>query len=156
MRVSMQNRDRLIAWAEPIMGVDPGRMPPETLALGVIDDNEAIRAVICFNAFYSTHASAHIASDGSRNWSTRHIWRVIFAFAFDHLALTRINLVIPQANISAVTFALKLGFQIEGVARYGANDGTNGILFGMLAQECRWLSQRVKDRINGKIECAEA
>lgn len=149
LRVTMQDQDGLIAWAEPRMGVEAGRAPPETIALGVLDEAGNIRAVIWFNAFYSTHASAHIASDGSREWSTRQVWRTIFGFAFDHLRKTRLMLIIPDWNIKAITFALKLGFKIEGVARCGADDGNDGIVFGMLAQECRWLSRSARDRING-------
>ena len=149
MRVTMQNQKDLIAWAEPRMGVEAGRAPPETLALGVVDDAGDIRAVIWFNAFYSTHASAHIASDGTGSWSTRKVWKIIFAFAFDHLQKTRLMLVIPDWNIKAITFALKLGFKIEGVARCGANDGSDGIVFGMLAQDCRWLPSHIREKING-------
>ncbi|MGP9790701.1 GNAT family N-acetyltransferase [Roseinatronobacter sp. NSM] len=145
MRVTMQDQKKLIAWAEPRMGVETGRAPPETLALGVLDDAGKIRAVVWLNAFYATHASAHIASDRSRAWSTAKVWRVIFAFAFDHLQKTRLTLIIPEWNIKAITLAMKLGFKVEGVARCGANDGSDGIVLGMLSHECRWLPKQIKE-----------
>ena len=149
MRVTMQNQKDLIAWAEPRMGVEAGYAPPETLALGVVDDAGEIRAVIWFNAFYSTHASMHIASDGSKLWSTRKVWRIVFGFAFEHLKLTRLMLIIPYWNLPPQILALKVGFRFEGVARCGADDGNDGIIFGMLAQDCRWLPSHIREKING-------
>lgn len=151
MRVTMKNQKDLIAWAEPRMGVEAGHAPSETIALGVLDDAGEIHAVIWFNAFYATYASLHIASNGGKRWATRAVLRTVFAFAFDHLKLTRLNFVVSVNNVPVQVLALKVGLRIEGVARCGANDGSDAILFGMLAQECRWLPDRVKERINGEI-----
>lgn len=155
MRVTMQNQKVLIRWSEPLMGVAPGFAPPETIALGVLDDDDNIHAVIWFNAFYSSQASLHVASNGKRKWATRRVLRTVFAFAFHHLSLNRLNFVVSARNVPVQVLALKVGLRIEGVARCGANDGTDGILFGMLAHECRWLPEHVKDQNNGEIR-AEA
>lgn len=141
MLVTMQPQDALIAWAEPIMGVDAGCMPPETIALGVVDDAGQIRCVWAFNAFYSHYASVHIASDGSRSWLTRPVLRAIFGYAFEHLGLQRLNAIIPAARVPAQILALKLGFEFEGRTRCGADDGSDGIVLGMLASQCRWLTE---------------
>jgi hypothetical protein len=151
VRVTMQNQKDLIAWAEPRMGVEAGCAPRETIALGVLDDAGEIHAVIWFNAFYSTYASLHIASNGGKRWATRAVLRTVFAFAFEHLKLTRLNFLVSVNNVAVQVLALKVGLRIEGTTRCGANDGSDGILFGMLAQECRWLPQHVKERINGKV-----
>ncbi|SDX74117.1 GNAT family N-acetyltransferase [Roseicitreum antarcticum] len=149
MRVTMQNQADLIAWAEPRMGVEKDMMPSETVALGVMNDAGGIEAVICFNAFYSTYASLHVASNGGRRWLSRKVLALVFGYAFTHLNLTRLNFLVPHHNIPVQVLALKVGLRIEGVARCGANDGSDGVLFGMLASECPWLPKRVKESKNG-------
>lgn len=149
MRVTMQNQKDLIAWAEPRMGVEAGHAPPETLALGVLDDAGEIQAVIWFNAFYASYASMHIASNNERRWATRKVLGVIFSFAFHHLALKRANAWVSVNNVPVQVMALKLGFRIEGVARCGANDGSDAIMLGMLVQDCRWLPSHIREKING-------
>lgn len=152
--VTMRDQERLIRWAEPIIGVEPGRMPSETVALGVIDEADDLQAVICFNAFYSDYASLHLASNGRRRWLSRKVLRVVFGYAFEFRKLRRLNFVVSVNNIPVQVLALKLGLRIEGCTRCGANDGSDGILFGMLAEECPWVKQgEVKG--NGKVS-AEA
>ena len=149
MRVTMQNQKDLIAWAEPRMGVEVGRAPPETLALGVLDDDGTIQAVVWFNAFYANYASMHIASNNARRWASRKVLGVIFSFAFHHLKLQRVNAWVSVNNVTVQVMALKLGFRIEGVARCGANDGSDAIMLGMLVQDCRWLPSHIREQING-------
>jgi hypothetical protein len=149
MRVTMQNQKDLIAWAEPRMGVEAGHMPPETRALGVLDDQGRIHAVICFNAFYGNQASLHVASNGRKLWATRKVFQVVFGYAFHHLGLKRLEFRVSCKNVPVQILALKTGLRIEGVARCGANDGEDGIVFGMLAQECHWLPPHIRERING-------
>ena len=149
MRVTMQNQKALIAWAEPRMGVGAGHAPSETLALGVVDDAGEIQAVIWLNAFYATYGSMHIASNNGRRWASRKVLGVIFSFAFHHLGLKRVNAWVSVNNIPTQVMALKLGFRIEGVARCGANDGSDAIMLGMLVQDCRWLPSHIREKISG-------
>ena len=149
MRVTMQNQKDLIAWAEPRMGVEAGRAPPETVALGVVDDAGQIHAVIWFNAFYGSQASLHIATNGRKRWATRRVMGIVFSYAFDHLNLKRLEFRVSANNIPVQILAIKTGLRIEGVARCGANDGSDGIVFGMLAQDCRWLPSHIREKING-------
>lgn len=141
MRVTMEHQADLIAWAEPHFEVPAGSMPPETVALGVIDDKGAILAVICINAFYSHYCTMHVASNGSRRWLTRTVLRCIFGYVFELLGLLRVNIIVSVDNVPIQILALKLGFRMEGYARCGADDGSDGIILGMLASECPWLKE---------------
>ena len=145
----MQNQKDLIAWAEPRMGVEPGRAPSETLALGVLDNTGEIQAVIWFNAFYAQQGCLHIASNGRKRWATRRVLGIVFAFAFHHLGLKRLEFRVSVNNIPVQILALKVGLRIEGVARCGANDGSDAIVLGMLVQDCRWLPSHIREKING-------
>ncbi|WYK05490.1 GNAT family protein [Cereibacter sphaeroides f. sp. denitrificans] len=120
------------------MGIRPGAMPPETIALGVIDEWGELHAVICLNAFYSHYCSMHIASNGRRAWATRPVLRAIFGYAFEFLGLGRVNALVSARNIAVQVMALKLGFRFCGFLPDGADDGGDGILFGMLREQCPW------------------
>lgn len=139
MLVTLENQEELIRWAEPIMGVEPGRTPPETVALGIVGEDGAPLAVVCLNAFYSNQASIHIASNGSRRWLTRKVLAAIFGYCFELLQLRRLNIIVSVNNAAVQVLALKLGFRPEGYARCGADDGSDGIVMGMLAAECPWM-----------------
>ena len=143
MLVTLENQADLIRWAEPIMGVSPGATPPETIALGIVSDDPAQPlAVVCLNAFYSNQASIHIASNGSRRWLTPMILRAIFGYCFELLQLRRLNIIVSVNNAAVQVLALKLGFRPEGYARCGADDGSDGIVMGMLAAECPWIMEQ--------------
>lgn len=134
----MNNQERLLRWAEPRMGVPEGMLPPESLALGVVRGDE-IEAVVILNAFYSRQCAMHVASDGQRRWLNRGILRSIFGYVFDFRGLVRAHAVIPTWNRRAIMFIMHLGFLPEGTAKCGADDGSDGVLFGMTRDTCPWL-----------------
>lgn len=141
MIVTMEHQGELIAWAEDHFGIPRGSMPPETVALGVIDASGSPLAVICVNAFYSHYCTMHVASNGSKRWLTRTVLRCIFGYVFELLGLQRVNIIVSVNNVPVQILALKLGFRMEGYARCGADDGSDGIVLGMLASECPWLME---------------
>lgn len=146
MIVTMADQEGLIRWAEPRMGVGAGLMPPETEALGVIEeDTGEIHAVIALNAFYAHYASMHVATNGRRRWVTRPVLRAAFGYAFEFKGLRRLNFHVSCKNIEIQVFALKLGLRIEGTTRCGFDDGSDGVLFGMIREECPWINGESSD-----------
>jgi RimJ/RimL family protein N-acetyltransferase len=140
LKVTMKDQERLIRWAEPRIGIPEGYAPQETICMSVIDTaTEEIVAVIAFNAFYSNQASLHLASNGRKSWLSRGVLRAVFGYAFAFRGWHRLNFLVSHKNIPVQVLALKMGLRVEGVARCGAEDGTDAILFGMLARECRWI-----------------
>lgn len=140
MRVTMNDQERLLRWAEPRMGVPAGMLPPESLALGVLRESDgSIEAVIVLNAFYSRQCAMHIASDGRRRWLTRGVLRAVFGYVFEFRDMIRAHAIIPTWNRRALAFVLHLGFLPEGTAKCGADDGSDGVLFGMTRDTCPWL-----------------
>ncbi len=133
------------------MGVEPGHMPSETVAMGVLDEAGEIQAVICLNAFYGNCASLHLASNGNKRWLSRKVLRVVFGYAFHFRKLRRLNFVVSVWNVPVQVLALKVGLRVEGYTRCGANDGSDGILFGMLAEECPWLSATREVMQDGQV-----
>lgn len=140
--LTMEPRDRLQAWAEPIMGIEPGMMPKDTDLVGVMEsDTTEVQAVIGYNAHYGQQISMHVASNGQKRWLTRSILRAIFGYAFEFKGVKRVNAVVSVNNLDIQILCLKLGFRIEGTMACGADDGSDGILFAMLAKDCRWITE---------------
>ena len=138
--VTAQTQPRLRAWIAPRIGTDPALLAEDMEVLAVVDaaDPETPLACIGYNAHFGHYLSMHVASDGNRRWLTREVLALIFGYAFEHKGVVRINAIVAQANLPAQVMCLKLGFRIEATLRCGADDGTNGILFGMLITECPW------------------
>lgn len=125
-----------IAWSADRLGID--EWPSDTRALAIYE-GVRICAVILFNCFFdNATCSAHIVTDGKRDWATRGMLYGIFAFPFLHLGLRRVTAPIPSRNIDAVVNAVKLGFKFEGLLRHAHKDDDEVVL-GMLRDECRWI-----------------
>jgi RimJ/RimL family protein N-acetyltransferase len=140
MRVLMDDQMELLAWAAARTGCDG--WPSDTEAMGVIDEDGKIRAVASFNLWHGYQCSMHIASDGSKAWATAWVAKLIFGYLFEFRGLRRVNCVTRAKDRAATIFALKLGFSVEGTAKSGAYDGSDGVLFGMLREDCPWLGAK--------------
>jgi RimJ/RimL family protein N-acetyltransferase len=154
--VTMDDQPGLIRWAEPRMGIPEGEMSGDAEALGVIDETTGeIQAVIAFTAHHGHFISAHIASSGGRRWATRPVLRAVFGYAFEFKGVKRMNCLVSVYNTPTQIMCLKLGFRPEATIRCGADDGSDGIVFGMLADECPWLAAHRNDD-HEQEESAEA
>jgi len=153
LHLTTADQPRLLRWAEERFGYDDCHLPPESEAVGVFD-GETVAAVIVYNAHYGHYLSMHVATNGSRRWLTRDILAGIFGYAFQFKGATRINAVVSVKNVAIQILCLKLGFRVEATIRCGADDGTDGILFGMLADECPWL--KPMERQDGQEKRTEA
>ena len=141
MDLTFDHSDQLAAFFAPRVGVEAGDLPADMELMGALDSKGQIRAVFGYNAHYGHYLTMHIATDGSKAWATRHVLACMFGYPFHAKGVTRINALVPAQNVSVQILCLKLGFRIEATIRCGADDGSDGILFGMLAHECRWLKE---------------
>ena len=131
--------DTEAAWAADRLGFGDGKKwPADTSALAIYD-GENLSATILFNCFFDgATCSAHIVTDGRRNWATRQMLYGIFAFPFLHCGLRRLTAPIASKNTDAVVNAIKLGFKFEGLLRHARADDDEVVL-GMLRDECIWI-----------------
>ena len=141
MRLTDKHADQLLAWAAKRLGTDG--WSPDSMAFGVVEDRDGlrplVRAVIVINCRFNDACRMHIATDGSRRWATRDILIRLSAFIHYALKVNRVETIIAASNLPAQIAALKVGFQIEGRNRCGADDGTDGIVLSMLRDENPWL-----------------
>lgn len=141
LRATMTEQLHLKAWAEVKLDMEPGSFAPDAVAMGIFDGDDLL-AVILYNAHYGHYLSMHVATSGSRRWLNRSILSMVFGYAFHHRGVFRVNAMVRQDDLKTQMMCLKLGFRIEATIRCGADDGSNGILFGMLKPECPWLKQQ--------------
>lgn len=149
LRATMEDQAALRAWAEAHLGMEPGSFAPDAVAMGIMAPDQADPlAVILYNAHYGHQMMMHVVSSTNRVWISRRILALVFGYAFKHRGVFRINAIARQADVKTQILCLKLGFRCEATIRCGADDGTNGILFGMLRPECPWITQ-AEDRTDG-------
>ncbi len=110
-------------------------------AIGIEDNDSGIRVAVIYDQHFSPNICAHIASDGSKRWATKKFLRLIFSYPFLQLGVGRITAPVKSSNKSARAFLEKAGFKLEGVIRHINKDGSDRLLYGMLANECRWIAR---------------
>jgi RimJ/RimL family protein N-acetyltransferase len=99
--------------------------------------NDVIVGIVIYSNQRGRSIDVHMAGD--TGWVTKGNLRAIFSYAFKENDFRRVNAWIHRKNKKARKFAEGLGFVLEGVKRKGCGDGADAILYGMLAQECRWI-----------------
>lgn len=141
MRLTTDHQDRLLAWARKKLGTDG--WTPDAVAYGIIEDREGakplLRAIIVVNLAMSGSARVHVWSDGSRRWASADVLTRISAYLHYQRGINRLWMVVGAKNLPAIIAALKIGFQIDGRNRCGADDGSDGIVLSMLRDENPWL-----------------
>jgi RimJ/RimL family protein N-acetyltransferase len=76
---------------------------------------------------------------------SRHFLKEAFRYPFEQLCVDRITGLVPARNLEAQRFDEHLGFVLEGRARRALPDGDDLLIYGMLREECRWITQEQHD-----------
>jgi hypothetical protein len=137
LRVTVADQRRYLDWSAPICGTP--RWPDDTEAVAIVDETDAIRGVMLLNLRQNDSCMVHFASDGSRRWATRKTLEWLFGYLFLYKRMTRVCAITPVHNIETIVSVVRLGFQFEGRQRAGSMDGSDAIMLGMLASDCRWI-----------------
>lgn len=141
-----------IVWDEPerVMRFVAERVGEKQLfnysAIGLERDGELIAGVL-FEQHNGPNVMMHVASDGSRHWMTPAYMAACFRYPFLQLKVNRVSGLVRADNADAQRFDEAMGFTREGILREGAADGTDLILYGMLACECRFLAGKYHDAL---------
>lgn len=138
MRLIISNqKDRIARWAAERIGGSPRF--ERFSAIGLEDGGQLVAAVI-YDSWFHPGICGHIASDGTRRWANRAFLRAIFDYPFNQLGCARITAPIAEGNQAAIHFVEKLGFVLEGRLRCAMPDGADRLIFGILKEDCKWLS----------------
>jgi hypothetical protein len=99
-----------------------------------------IMGVVIYSQTTATNAMMSVASDLTGRFLTRQFLHDVFWVPFVQWGKPRVTILIRASNAHSQKFCRKLGFVQEGLVRraYGNEDG---LLFGMLREECRYLKE---------------
>lgn len=115
------------------------RDPLNCSAIGWEREGRIVAAVV-FDQFYWPSICGHIASDGSRTWASRDFLRAMFDYPFRQLQCSRITAPVADGNGDAIRFLVRLGFKEEGRLRRALPGGRDRLIYGILKEDCKWVS----------------
>lgn len=108
-------------------------------ALGFARGGKIIGGIVYHNYRDQSIEASIYTTD--KHWANRNTLFHIFHYPFGQLNCRRFTAITRSRNQPARAFLKKLGFKKEGVIRHAFNDD-DGILYGMLREECKWVNHR--------------
>lgn len=112
--------------------------------LGCVLDNRLIAGLL-YDGWDGNQIWMSIVSTDPR-WCSRGNLQAIFGYPFLIAGAKRVSAFVSRDNERSLklcagfqTLRNGLGFTIEGVMRKGYPDGSDGIVLGMLREECKWI-----------------
>lgn len=110
----------------------------ECQTIAAIEGAEIIAAVI-YSEYRGHDVQMSIAAS-SPKWARRSIISVFFNYPFKQLCCSRVTAVCARNNKRARRMVEGFGFRQEGNMRHAIDGRRDAIIYGMLKNECRWLS----------------
>lgn len=135
--IDLEQRPEYFSFASRVLNVQYEH-GDDCKSIARLHEDGSIAAVALFTNFHEHDLEISIASDGSRKWLDRRFLRVVFGYPFKMLQMKRVTGIVEQDNTAALDMDRRLGFVEEGRLRKWFGD-KDGIVFGMLAEECKWL-----------------
>lgn len=135
-RIITDQSEAITKWVAHKIGEDH---IPMSYGVGLELNGELVAGVV-YAQKTATNVHMHVGSNGSRHWMTPEYLGFCFAYPFFHLKCERVTGFVRADNIDAQRFDEHLGFIREGRLRRACADGTDLIVYGMLREECRFLT----------------
>ena len=152
MAVISSNVDVLGPWAWKLMGCSTWT-PEGKSALGELDeDGTPLWAAIYDHYEPSGSIQIHIAIDNPKT-VTRQAIKQVFEYPFYQLGVKKVIGIVNSENTQALSFDLRLGFQIEHVIKDAYDRGDMYIL-SMTPEQCRWIRGKNYGWINERAAAA--
>lgn len=136
MHIIYEQDLRLLHWAEQRLAVSWDATHCRWIA-GVTESG--ISFVVVYSHFSPRNCELTIATDGRKTWATKRSLRAIFAPPFVHWGLRRVTFIVKADNQPSIRMLETAGARREGIARMAFDGDVDGIVFGMLKEECRYL-----------------
>ena len=136
--IAAQMDEAVAAWVmarNPLM--DLGDIP--YTAIGQLDGSGQIIGGTVFTNFTLRDIHLHVAGSGPR-WLTRRFLGECFRYVFFQLNCRRCTVMIAASNQRSIDFCEGLGWRYEGILRAYLAEDEDCLIYGMLREECRWLT----------------
>lgn len=145
MTVDFSQNLGALQWAERVLGQ---RFDSRSACwLTSLSKSGSILGVVIFSRFTTGNCEITVAAKDPRFISKRFALAVA-SYPFIQLGYRRVTAIIAVDNEKSLSLAQRLGFRIEGTARYWYPNGDAHIL-GLLREDCKFLP---KDE-NGQPLC---
>lgn len=118
----------------------------EYSALGLVADDALIAGVI-YNHYMPGGSICMSVAATKENWLTRDFLFASFDYPFRALALQRVTAFVTEGNEQSARFVEHLGFVKEGTMRRALPTGEALIVYGMLKEECKWVSESFAEHV---------
>lgn len=116
------------------------------VGLGVVRGGKLVAGVIYHNwRPVDGDVQVIIAADDAR-WCLPKTMRALFAYAFETLDCVRMTAVIAKNNKRCRRLTAGLGFKYEGYARRAIGRKHDALIYGILREECRFLTSNAAPR----------
>ena len=106
-------------------------------AIGSVADNGEVLWAAIYDHYEHSSIQVHIAIDDPKV-VTRQAIRAVFEYPFLQLGVKKLLGVVNSENTRALTFDMRLGFQVEAVISDVYDRGDMYIL-SMTQEQCHWL-----------------
>lgn len=113
------------------------------VAVGFVSNDNKLVGGLALNFDSVFEGTLSIYTD-SRHCLTPRILRELFHWAFVERRLARLTCQIAKRNKRARRLVEGLGFKMEGVKRRGFDGRRDAIVYGLVAEDCRWLKPRTR------------
>lgn len=104
-----------------------------------------LQIVFGFDTFSPTNCFMHIAAPhgfAPIRKEYRYVLKWVFDYPFNQLGLKRISSLVSAHNAASNLLTGKRGGVLEGTMRQAGENGEDMLLYGMLREECSWLSPK--------------
>ena len=111
------------------------------------DENDKLLGGNIYTDYWGNGGSCQVhTACFNKHWASKAMLYLAFDYPFRQLMVKKMFGLVPERNVAARNFDLRLGFKIEYLAEdvFNHPDGINGMyLMSMRADECKWLSMKM-------------
>jgi hypothetical protein len=107
--------------------------------VGFLDRDKNLIAGAVFSNYTGFDVQISLGAVSPR-WATKRNLKILAVLVFDVFGCTRITSIVPESLTRAREFNELSGFKLEGVQRQGFDGKEDAVFYGMLRDDCRWLS----------------
>jgi len=114
-------------------------------ALGSVDAAGNLIGGVIYKEYTELQDGTHdiqMIAAGKPGWLTPSMLRAFFSYPFIQLDCSRITSIVAKAHKKARAFNERLGFRHEGTIRGAFGIGKDGLVYGLLRQECRYIKEK--------------
>ncbi|HJX18964.1 MAG TPA: GNAT family protein [Acidiferrobacterales bacterium] len=106
-----------------------------------LDGGQLIGGVVYTSYYRLADGTGDISltAAGAPGWLTKATLRVIFGYPFRQISCSRVTALTSKPNRRSRDLLERLGFVHEGTIRGAFGCGRDGILYGMIREQCKWI-----------------